>query len=280
MHKPISYKKRLIIFFSFILVFVIGFPLLVFYSAGYSLDNPFGFSARGGIYVFTPEPDTSVFIGNEIKNVTGFFNKETLDDRLKPGPYLVLTANDLYWPWAKRVEVTKGEVEALFPLMVLKEIPATEIFKTDSDYADVTKLFSRTATSTALAARKATTTTALPIELERRRVSIWLDGDMLFSRWNGDPGAAPAYFCLRGGCINPVQVFRAYVPVRSFDFYPLRDDAVLLALDNAIYAVEIDSRLYQNFYPIYRGVAPDFRVDGGDIFVKDAGKFYQLDLER
>lgn len=279
MPKPNSYKFRLIYFLVFIVVFVIGFPILVFYSAGYTFDDTFSFSGlsiRGGIYVFTPEQGTSVFVGNELKNTSGFFKKEILVDHLKPGQYLVLAANDLYWPWAKFVNVERGEVEALFPLMVPKDIPATEVLKTDSDYKDAQALFLVSATSTAMKVQKSTTT---PVQLIRRKVHIWLDGNTIMGQWTGDQEAAPKYFCLQGSCMSPVQVFKSFVAVRSFDFYPVRDDAIILALDNGIYAMEIDSRMYQNFYPIYRGKTPDFRVDGSDVYVKDDGKIFLLDLE-
>jgi hypothetical protein len=289
--KPISYQKRLAYFFTFIAFFVIGFPILVFYSAGYTLDETFGLSRRGGIYVFTPEPDTSVFVGNELKNTSGFFNKEVLVDGLKPDQYLVLAANELYWPWAKLVQVEKGEVEALMPLMVPKVVPALEIKKTDSDYKDVLELFSETATSTefvrnvrlGIATSTQATTTQM---LTRRNVRIWLDGGEFYGLWLGGANGAPKSFCTETvsadlkikNCSSPIQIFHPSGSVRNFDFYPLRNDAIMLALDNGIYAVEIDRRTYQNFYPVYRGKNPDFRVDRDDVYIRDEGKIFVLDL--
>ncbi|MEK7390859.1 MAG: hypothetical protein AAB635_01840 [Patescibacteria group bacterium] len=323
MPKPIPYKFRLIYFLIFALFFVIGFPILVFYSAGYSVDETLGLSIRGGIYVSTPEPNTSVFVGNELKSVSGFFKREILVGKLKPGQYLVLAANDDFWPWAKLVEVERGEVESLFPLLVPKVIQAEEIKKTDSSsridssphensmYKEVLALFLEMATSTATtknsakspittAPKNATTTFET---ITRKNVKIWLDGDTIYGQWLGDNDEAPKYYCgsivgsgagpnigsdgnSRGGfgrnlndCTGSVLVFRSTAPIRTFDFYPSRDDAIILTLDDEVYAVEIDRRTYQNFYPLYRGQMPDFRVSRNQVYIKDGDKLLTLNLE-
>lgn len=275
MPKPIPYKIRLIYFLIFALFFVIGFPVLVFYSAGYSVDKTLGLSIRGGIYVSTPEPNTSVFVGNELKSVSGFFKREILVGKLKPGQYLVLAANDDFWPWAKLVEVEHGEVESLFPLLVPKVIQAEEIEKTDSTlrenamYKAIQNLFVKTATST----------------LKTKNVKIWLNDGAIYGKWTGDNGAAPKYYCGNrnndvgpNNCAGEVLIFQSVVPIRTFDFYPSRDDAIILTLDDGVYAVEIDRRTYQNFYPLYRGQMPDFRVSRNQVYIKDGDKLLMLNL--
>lgn len=263
MPKSFSYRFRVIYFWLFVLIFLIGFPILVFYSAGYTWDDRFGLSVRGGIYVFTPEPGTSVFIGNELRNVSGFFNKEILVADLKPDEYLVLATNDTFWPWAKVVTVKKGEVEALVPLMVPKVIDTEAVLRTTQLRATLANLF---ATKTIPTAIKSTTT---PGALLKKNVKIWYVGTKLFAKWEGRAEAAPSYFCDTESCDKPIQVFEAYVPIRSIDFYPYRDDAIILALDNGVYVIEIDRRQTQNFYPLYRGNVPDFRVYRNQVYIKD-----------
>lgn len=291
MPKPIPYKFRLVYFLAFVLAFLVGFPILVFYSAGYSFDETFGLSGlsiRGGIYVSTPEPDTSVFIGNDLEGVSGFFKKEVLTNRLKPGQYLVLVTNDIFWPWAKMATVERGEVEPFFPLFVPKVIEANEVPKTDSSYKKTAALFvpAAPASTSALTA----TTTATTTRISRRQVKIWLDParQTVYAQWLGSSDAAPKYFCLENSenvdlaedCAKPIVVFHSLAPVRTLEFYPLRSDAIILAADNGVYAYEIDNRAYQNFYPIFSGVAPDFRINAEDeLFVKDENKIIELDLK-
>jgi len=273
MPKPIPYKFRLVYFLLFLGVFLIGFPILVFYSAGYTFDSTLGLSIRGGVYVFVPVPNTTIFVGNELKGTSGFFQKEILIRGLKPEQYLVLTTNDDFWPWAKLVSVKRGEVEPLFPLLVPKVIKTTEIKNTDSEYTRLTTLFKTPIVPRIISPTVSTTT------LIQKKVKIWLDHDKIFAEWLGNNDAAPKYFCVARSCTAPIIVFQSSVPIRSIDFYPLRDDAIILALDNGIYAVEIDNRTYQNFYPIFRGQAPDFRVDDDVVYIKDTSYIASLDLQ-
>lgn len=292
MPKAIPLKFRLVYFLIFALVFLVGFPILVFYSAGYTIDGTTGLSIRGGVYVFTPEPNTSVFVGNELKNKSGFFQRNVLVDGLKPDRYLVLVANDDFWPWAKLIDVNSGEVESLFPLFVPKVIKAVEVEGVSSEYDEIAALFKKSPASknipsaassaayssaSEIASERASTTFAT---ITRKRVKVWLDGASVFAKWQGHEDAAPKYFCGGDGCLKPILVFQSSIPIQSFDFYPLRDDAIILALDNGIYAVEIDRRKYQNFYPIYRGQAPDFRVDSDKVYVKDNDYIAVLDLQQ
>lgn len=273
---PVSKNLRLLYFVAFVTMFVVGIPILIFYSAGYTLDEAFSLSIRGGIYVFVPEPDTSVFVGNELKKVTGFFQREVLVKNLRPDQYLVLVANDTFWPWAKFVDVERGEVEPLFPLLVPKVIASLEVPETSSRYEAINELFEEEMT--------ATTTTSLaitkiPESLTRRRVKIWLDGNKIFAEWQGSNESAAKYFCDHGGvCTNPVLVFESSSDIGDFSFYPDRNDAILISLNNGIYAVEIDGRQYQNFYPIYRGQSPEFRLSGSVMYVKDGELLSELSL--
>lgn len=263
MIKSTPYKFRILYLLFFVLVFLVGFPILVFYSAGYTLDETFGLSARGGIYIFTPEPATNVFIGNESKGTSSFFQKEILISRLKPDKYLVLVANDKFWPWAKFVDVEAGEVEAMFPLLVPKVINVVEVKPKTADYIKIGALFKPSVVIGIATTSNATTT------IIRKKVKVWIDGQRIVAEWRGSANSAPKYFCVLEQCIDPILVFQSSVQVRYIDFYPLRDDAIILALDNGIYAVEIDHRTYQNFYPIYRGQSPDFRVNDNIVYIKD-----------
>jgi len=277
MPKPIPYKFRLAYFLAFVLVFLIGFPILAFYSAGYSFDETFGLTVRGGIYVSTPEANTSVFIGNDLEGVSSFFKKEIMVSNLKPDQYLVLVANDTFWPWAKFVSVERGEVEAFFPLLVPKVISSLEIEKKDPSHKEISALFLETATTT---------------RTVRKEVRVWLndESNTVFAQWLNDNDSAPNYFCSTVAatattskslnCLEPIIVFHSSVPIQTFDFYPLRDDAIILAIDNGVYAVELDHRTYQNFYPLFRGSTPDFRVTEDDeLFIKDEEKIISLNLE-
>jgi len=280
MPRPVSYKLRLFYFLGFLFVFLIGFPILVFYSNGYSLDKTWGLTVRGGIYVFTPEPDTSVFIGNELKSQSGFLKREVLVNNLKPDQYLVLATHEAFWPWAKIVNVKRGEVEALYPLLVPKVIEVEEIIASSLLGREILTLFTSSTISNTSRISKASTATTTPGAFEYKKVKVWLVGNAVYAQWNGSEESAPKYFCVATLCTNPVLVFESFVPIRSFDFYPSRSDAIILALDTGVYAVEIDRRPYQNFYPLYRGQQPDFRISNNRVYIKDINYPAELNVNQ
>ena len=58
--------------------------------------------------------------------------------------------------------------------------------------------------------------------------------------------------------------------IRASDFYKERQDVIIVAVENGIYALEINSSTTPNFQPIYKGTEPTFvKKDGNSIYVKD-----------
>lgn len=266
-----SYKKRLIFFIFFALVFVFVMPFLILYATGYSFDfkEKIGLISRGGIYVYVSEPNASVYIGNDLKKTTGFFSREVVVKSLKPQEYLVLVSHNDYWPWAKSVNVNKGEVTPLYPLLIPKVLNETELKAPSAEYSQAIALFRpdpKEASST------------LDVILTSRRTKVWVEENLVFAQWLSNPAAAPAYFCRTGDCTHSNVLFSPTMKIKRFDFYPDRDDAIILTLDDGIYVTELDNRQYQNVYPIYLGKEPDFRVRNNTVYVRDGDFLAKIDL--
>lgn len=268
MPKELSRTKRTIYFSVFTLFFLLCIPIILLYSFGYTIDrSTFGLSGRGGIYVSLTEPDITVYVGDSIKETTGLFRKEVLIKDLKPKDYLVVTGSDAFWPWAKIVHVSEGEVSALYPLLVPKTLSFKEILKTDENYTDAAKLF--------LAETKSVATTTVT----KSKMKIWEQGTSIFATWLGSEDRIPPYFCdVQRKCTNTINIFQSGTSVGRIDFYPGRDDAIILVLDRGIYAMEMDGRQYRNFYPIYKGTDPDFRVVSGEVYIKDGVSLSVVEL--
>jgi hypothetical protein len=118
-------------------------------------------------------------------------------------------------------------------------------------------------------------------------VKIWWDpktrGVML--DWLGDENVVPYYICppeIPSECRFPLELFQAYPTVRNIDFFPSRDDLIIFAAGNGIYAREIDGRgdgrLLQ---PIYKGKSPTFSVlnNKNSIYVLDDGVLMEVYLK-
>lgn len=289
MPHEMSRKKRIVYFSIFTLLFVVCIPVIILYSLGYTVDsNTFGLSSRGGIYVLTTEPGITIYIGDSVKEITSIFNKEVLVKDLKPKDYLVLAGGEEYWPWAKIVSVSPGEVSALYPLLIHKSLSFKEILKTDDMYADAAKLFlvntknSGIATSTiATSTLSVASSTALAKAqgITKGKMRVWKEGNSIFASWLGSSDRIPPYFCsLDRVCVSTITVFQSATVLGRVDFYPDRDDAIMLTLDRGIYAMELDVRNYHNFYPIYKGNDPDFRIAGSEVYIKDGSNLSVIEL--
>lgn len=268
-----SQKVRTIYFSLFALVFVIAIPLILLYATGYSFDTAFNLSWRGGVYVYVPESDVDVFIGNNIRVTTSLLQREVLEKSLHPGNYLILAAHEDYWPWAKFVEVKPGEVVSKFPLLVPKVMPFEQITRTSPEYKTAAGLF-------------ATSTPGGGVRVESNDIEISAIGREVVVNWLAATSSAPHFFCLNdvanlddSHCSTSFTVFRAAEDIEFVDFYPGRDDAIILTLGNGVYAVELDRSAYHNVYPIFRGTNPEVRVIRNTIYVKDADYIISAELQ-
>jgi len=58
--------------------------------------------------------------------------------------------------------------------------------------------------------------------------------------------------------------------IKASDFYKKRDDIIIIAVQNGIYALEINNTSMPNFQPIYKGKDPTFvKKDNNTLYVKD-----------
>ncbi len=247
-------------------------PFIVLFSLGYRFTNNYTLDERGGVYVYVPEYGSEIFIDNELKKTTGTFQRELFVQNLKPKSYTVIVSNENFQPWAKNVDVKEREVSPLYPLLVPKKIDIKEIYATSTqEYKKVSDFFAPVKITAVIAT---TTATSSPesLGLLKNKMKIWSDDNVVFAKWTGSDTRTPPYFCKDNVCEDSLTVFEAVSPIRHVDFYPDRDDAVIISVGDGVYATEIDTRSYHNFYTLYKGKNPDFRINNGKVYVKD-GKF-------
>lgn len=279
-------KKRAFYFFSFLAIFIVVIPFILLYSLGYRFTKNYELAERGGLYVFVPESNSEIYVNDELRDVTSTFQKEMFLQNLKPATYLVLVSNDLFWPWAKYVDVSEREVSPLYPLLVPKRIDMREVTVatstqasstrvTKNQYAQLVRLF-ETKQTASVATSSVSTSTPHLYALMRKKMKVWAQDADIYAQWTGDESRIPPYFCMDDVCDPNHLVLHGSSVVRHIDFYPGRDDAVIIAVAEGIFALEFDTRKYQNFYTLYKGERPDFRVFDGTVYVRDMDVIYEL----
>jgi len=105
----------------------------------------------------------------------------------------------------------------------------------------------------------------------RDQSRIWLseDNTEIRAEWIGEL-PLPYYFTDK-----EINVFRSPNIIHSFQFYPSRRDIVLFAVQNSIFAIELDNRSTRNFQPVYKGREPRFTIIGSTLYIIDGNSLLE-----
>lgn len=284
-------KKRRWYFLFFLVIFLVTIPPLILYTSGYRLSENYKLVKTGGILIYAPGSGTEIYINNKIGRVTNIFQHSFFEQNLTPGIYFVFVYKEGYWPWSKELRVHEQVVTDANAFLVPKEpkieeipknLPITNVGTSGEQnplYVSINALFY---TDLPVDSAKLTTSSAAATTtVIQNNTKLTRDGDTIYSEWLGDQDKAPSYFCneYKLDCVKKINIFTSPTKIKTFDFYPGRDDVVLLARKNGIYAVEADQRKIQNFVLVYAGGDPDFRIGSdGVLYVKNGISIFRVTL--
>ncbi|MEK9167894.1 MAG: hypothetical protein AAB769_00990 [Patescibacteria group bacterium] len=289
--QPMSIKKRRFYFYTLLVVFFLIIPIIILYTSGYRVKG-FHLVETGGIYIYSPEANSIIYLDNNEEHETSVFQKDYFVQNLTPGTYSVLIAKDGFWPWIKEVSVEERVVSEAIAFLIPKDpesavIPkttseivvkkngaTTTIEKANQEYKDALLLFKMPPAGVATTTLSGASTTEKISG--RGRVGLWQEDNRILARWLKDADSLPNYFCRGEICNDMVIVFSSPDKIRNFDFYPGREDVILLAVQTGVYAIEIDTRKAQNFQPVYKGADPKFIVSGNTLYIKDGDNIFRV----
>ena len=257
-----QFNNKTIIIILVILLTGLGF--LGLKKTGLHID---GFNLVKGGSILLPEPDENIKIFLDNKEV----GIEELEN-VAPGVHSIILATDTLWPWKKDVLVVSSETSEIFPFLISKGVSGEIISQQDPEYGAIR----------ASVLGETLPTTASPLLSDSSLVEVWSDQNNIFARWNGAPDSIPSYFCNDDNeCSSLVKILESESDVRNVDFYKSRDDVILVASQNGIFAIELDKRgATQNFQPVYKGTAsPRFTiVDENGIYVLDGPLLFLVSI--
>jgi len=263
--QPLSVLKRKIYLISFVVIFIVFTPLVVLYAMGYRYGHV---KPTGGVYVVINEPYAEVYVDRINTKQNGLLDRSVLIQNVSPGKHLVFVGKQGYRSWAKEIEVFSERVTEIhaniFPIQVdLIPIDNDDVFS-DDEKKGIRLLF---ATSTLAIAEKDYRDTHLSYSTSTLAVS-----------WVGTRNSRPFFFCNVHLCDNQ---FLISVPrIRSFDFYPSKDDTIVLSREDGVYVAELDSRSNQNQFPLIMAPKTDVAVyDREYVFIrKSDGSIYRANI--
>jgi hypothetical protein len=108
---------------------------------------------------------------------------------------------------------------------------------------------------------------------ERDGIVAWLNesGDV-YATWGKQLEPAPFYFCT-ATCTDMLVIDWAE-PITRYEFYPNRNDVVIIGTERGVYAVELDARSPRNIQPFKEGAGLSFRVmNDGALVIFDGTEF-------
>lgn len=103
-----KYKTRLAIMLGFIITFLVGAPVLLFYSSGYRIDfQKNQLIQTGTLFIKTPDiHEAIVFINN--KEYPENLNEKLFIYNMLPGEYDVKISKEGYYDWQKTLTITSN----------------------------------------------------------------------------------------------------------------------------------------------------------------------------
>lgn len=212
------------------------------------------------------DPEATIFVNGNKRKVPNYSGTVTLS--LPIGSQEIGIDREGYWPWVKTVSLDAGNEYTFAPFIVARAVNAEGLRNSHVDYDTVRALF----TATELPNLTAPLTSADGLS------TIWLDSESIWYEWNGTQSDIPEFLC-SPVCESPHVITTVTSQLRSLVFLPHRNDVIVLATADGVFALEADSRSIQNFQRIYKGDAPRVVNFENDLYVLDDARLVKLLFE-
>jgi hypothetical protein len=282
-------KKRRIILAFCILLFLLVAPFVLFYTAGYRWNSNFQLYKTGGLYVSSPLSSSQIFVNDKLEKETNILQSGLFLQGLKPGKYSILITKEGYWPWSKNLQIKTQFVTEARAMLMPKEPKGTILLRENYSPLEVSKYDEILKSLNDLRQPLKKRATAEEKEARYSRLTsnqkekLWWDpkANKLWVDWLADPASLPYYFCDDTSCKEIMLVLDSEFQIKNADFYPKRKDIVIAAVQNGIYAIEIDGRGGRLLQPIYKGKDPIFTTYKNDnsIYILDEDNLIEIKLE-
>ena len=246
------------------IIAVIVLILIASYASGYRLGAGFSIIRVGTLVVENVPEGTAVYVDGAAR---GSGKSLPIEISLLPGNHSVIVDAKNAWPWNEIVGIVSSERTVIRPLLIGTAVEGRLL------EADEKKV--------ALAAIAA-------YELPSEKAPLLLsDGCLLVSvsenRIIAEPSTRedcvpPEFSCTDNSCeativYAPIDTLRAVFP------YPERNDALIIALGNSLYALELDPRDPRFFAPVLSGTEPRAaKSENSNIVVRDGDSVFELSL--
>ena len=266
-----------------LLIFLILAPAILLYTTGYRINTALNLYKTGGLYISSPFTGSKIFLNNYEQKETNILQSGVFMENLKPAKYSVLVTKDGYWPWQKKLEVKEQFVTEAMAMLIPKNPEGKIILHENYSPLEFSKYDEILTSLKNLKKLTAISTTTIERFTNRDRERLWwnVKEEKLRIEWLADESSLPYFFCDDLSCKTELFILNPKTLIRNADFYPGRKDIIIASYDNAVYAIEIDSRGQRVIQPIYKGKEPIFTTYKNEkaIYVFDDNNLIEINLD-
>ena len=193
-------------------------------------------------------------------------NEGTIVLSLAPNAQHLIVSHEGFWPWEKEMAPRSGEQTTFGVFLMPRDPQGTPIL--DKPLCP---------TLEALVARAKLPTRAAPILSADGTASLFVENGKIITRWLSE-NPAPDYYCIADSSCREHAALTFEAELRDLAFYPGRNDIALLAIQNGIFALDLDNRGTQTFQPVYRGTRPRLLMHEGAAYLQEGKAVLRLTL--
>lgn len=294
---PIPHWKRRIFFYVFLVLFVVLIPAVLFYASGYRFGKNWQVVEVGGIYAISPLSGTEIYVDGILSAKTNAIERGVLLQNIKPGNHFVEMKKIGYTEWKKNIFVDNNDVTPVHAFFVPLEHPAVAVTSKISDengnlvknpeFDQAVSFFNNDLNGMKQLPSGIVSifaSSSLKMFSKNGSEILWNDGKNAFATWIGGEDSIPEQFCdAKGDCKMLIAVLGGNKKVIQSDFYPSRNDVMIIAVPGEIFASDIQNILTTspNIVSLYRGGKDlEFRQNGdSEIFVRDGSSIFKVKLQ-
>ena len=280
----------------FIFLFVVLSPIIVLYANGDIFSNGWSLLQTGGIYVRSAPVGSEVYLNNKLQDKVTFFKRDILIKNLTPNTYVIQVKKADYNTWTKKLKVENNLVADADVFMLpenvqTKEIP--EYIPDSSDLANSEEVFNQTYadtltlfTSTTTKISKALSIIGIDFKnnlgtekspIMNGNLGLWKEKGKIFVKWFGSNETAPKYLCDQSSdCTEDRLVFELPKEPTEINFLSGYDGVILLSNEGLLFAVQAEDNPDKMIQILYKGKNPEFRLNDGDLYVKDGSTLSEI----
>jgi hypothetical protein len=257
-----TFIRKYLLLAILILIIVIAAGAYLF---GYRVGPNLTF-AHVGVLALTDLPTgTTVYVDDVTHGTTTATSTKNVE--LVSGDHTVIVSLTGDYPWNDLVAITSGKTTSINPIFVRMQPDAT--------------LLTGTAKAEAIARVASTTlpTEASPLTLANGCAHVYVSNNQVIADAVNAPGCTPPpYLCLSGKCASTI-IYSPVIALGAVLPYPGRQDAILVGLDNVLYALALDPRSPQFFAPVLTAINPVFgELSNGTLVVKNGTVVFSVKM--